>query len=91
MMSVVNGYLCTCSCDVAKAKRGVDPHPKADGDPGVTKPKAKDGMVRPDDPAVVFDGSLRAQGTGGPASLGSVQPAAAVDTQIQSQAINILL
>jgi hypothetical protein len=30
MISVVNGFLCTCSCDVAKAKRGVDPHPKSD-------------------------------------------------------------
>jgi hypothetical protein len=30
MISFVNGFLCTSSCDVSKAKRGVDPHPKPD-------------------------------------------------------------
>ena len=29
-ISYVNGYLCTCSCDVSKAKRGEDPHPSTD-------------------------------------------------------------
>lgn len=27
-VSLVNGYLCTSCCDVAKAKRGENPHPK---------------------------------------------------------------
>jgi hypothetical protein len=26
-ISIVNGYVCTSSCDVAKAKKGQDPHP----------------------------------------------------------------
>ena len=26
-VSIVNGYVCTSSCDVAKAKKGEDPHP----------------------------------------------------------------
>src|ERR1044072_6202704 len=31
-ISFVNGYLCTSCCDVAKAKRGENPHPRTGGD-----------------------------------------------------------
>jgi hypothetical protein len=52
-VSVVNGYVCTSSCDVAKAKKGEDPHPAiraANGEP-------QDGAVDRG-PAVLFGGSL---------------------------------
>jgi hypothetical protein len=52
-VSVVNGYVCTSSCDVAKAKKGEDPHPAihaANGEP-------QDGAVD-HGPAVLFGGSL---------------------------------
>ena len=52
-VSVVNGYVCTSSCDVAKAKKGEDPHPAihaANGEP-------QDGGVDRG-PAVLFGGSL---------------------------------
>ena len=55
-VSVVNGYLCLCSCDVAKAKKGEDPHPALHADAA-----GKDAqMTRRDDPAVVFGGALAA-------------------------------
>ena len=52
-ISIVNGYVCVSSCDVAKAKKGQDPHP-------ATHANELDGRNRPDDrgPAVVFGGSL---------------------------------
>jgi len=53
-MSIVNGYVCTSSCDVAKAKKGQDPHPnEGSQDPGKTGQQAGDR-----DHAVVFGGSL---------------------------------
>jgi hypothetical protein len=51
-ISVVNGYVCTSSCDVAKAKQGRDPHPALDAGKG----EAQDGAAR--GPAVLFGGSL---------------------------------
>jgi hypothetical protein len=75
-MSMVNGYVCTSSCDVAKAKRGEDPHPALGSDGGV----ADTGQKRPsdasnaDNPAVIFDGALSA--LTGVTQLASVAPAA---------------
>jgi hypothetical protein len=92
MISFVNGFLCTCSCDVSKAKRGVDPHPKSDGDPSAEKPKTKNGVVNADDPAVKFGGALA--GVSAAANVSSpdaVQPAAAANTQSQALAIDILV
>jgi hypothetical protein len=55
-VSFVNGYLCTSCCDVAKAKRGENPHPK----PGETAAQA--GEASRTDPssnrAVTFGGAL---------------------------------
>jgi hypothetical protein len=52
-VSIVNGYVCASSCDVAKAKKGEDPHPAihaANGEPqGGTVDRG---------PAVLFGGSL---------------------------------
>jgi hypothetical protein len=58
MISFVNGFLCTSSCDVSKAKRGEDPHPETDASQTPAKPETKDGLVKPDDPAVVLSGAL---------------------------------
>jgi hypothetical protein len=61
VISFVNGYLCTSSCDVAKAKRGVDPHPKADPREADGKADKSDAIRLASelgDPAVVFGGSL---------------------------------
>lgn len=69
-ISYVNGFLCTCSCDVSKAKRGEDPHPSTD--PTKTDSKKKDaagGDQRTDGPAVLYGGSLS-----GPSSPDGVQP-----------------
>ncbi len=62
-MEVVNGYVCKSCCDVALAKKGVDPaHPKDDPtnpayDPKTAKADKEkaSGIVTP---AVVFGGKL---------------------------------
>jgi hypothetical protein len=63
-ISIVNGFVCTSSCDVAKAKKGEDPHPLT----GAAKIAAEKGESANDptkvdplsthDPAVVFGGAL---------------------------------
>ena len=55
MVSVVNGYLCTCSCEAAKAKRGEDPHTL----PGQTSEEADKAEKAKRDPAVILDGALK--------------------------------
>jgi hypothetical protein len=74
-ISIVNGYVCTSSCDVAKAKKGEDPHP-AEG-PGEAPDKPGSGGpiggTRRDE-AVVFGGSLA-----DPANPGAVKPVASAD------------
>src|SRR5258706_3218840 len=59
-ISIVNGYLCTCSCDVAKAKLGQDPHPPTQASPVDAQHKRDAAAARPqrDQPAVVLGGSL---------------------------------
>jgi hypothetical protein len=52
-VSVVNGYVCTSSCDVAKAKKGEDPRPAGHAASG----KPRDGAVDRG-PAVLFGGAL---------------------------------
>ncbi|MEZ5788491.1 MAG: hypothetical protein R3D62_18880 [Xanthobacteraceae bacterium] len=76
MISFVNGFLCTSSCDVAKAKRGVDPHPKTGGLPDAGKPDAsKSGAATLDGDAVVFGGSLSPK-----SAAAAVQPVSAVQS-----------
>jgi hypothetical protein len=57
--AIVNGYLCTTSCDVASAKQGIDPHPSnsALGDPARAREDGPAG-ARDDAAAVIFGGSL---------------------------------
>jgi hypothetical protein len=57
--SIVNGYYCASSCDVAKAKKGENPHPSTDT--GGVKDQDKDNNpLQADGPAVLFGGALSA-------------------------------
>lgn len=58
MISVVNGFVCTSSCDVSKAKQGKDPS----APPGATvadSSQTKTSGLRANDPAVILDGALK--------------------------------
>jgi hypothetical protein len=58
-ISVVNGFVCTSSCDVAKAKKGEDPHPAVGAEKIAEEKAAKaSDPARRADPAVVFGGTL---------------------------------
>jgi hypothetical protein len=63
-ISIVNGFVCTSSCDVAKAKKGEDPHP-ATGAEKIAQEKAEKASdpMRANDPAVVFGGALARSST----------------------------
>jgi hypothetical protein len=95
VFSVVNGFLCTCSCDVAKAKRGVDPHPSTTAAQNPAKPETKNGVVTDDKSAVTFGGSLAA--TAAATSATAVTPASAaqssaqVNAQAPGQVVNLLV
>lgn len=90
MYSVVNGYLCSCSCDVAKAKRGVDPHPKTDDTQNPAEPATKDGVATNDNPAVTFGGSLAAP-TATSSTVVTPTSAAQSSSQVNGQAVNLLV
>ena len=90
MISVVNGFLCTCSCDVSKAKRGVDPHPKTDGAQNPAKPETKNGVVADDKGAVTFGGSLTAP-TATSATVVTATSATQSSSQVSGQTVNLLV
>jgi hypothetical protein len=77
-ISFVNGFLCTCSCDVTKAKQGQDPHPAAHlaKVAAERREKVREAVrtARPAQPAVTFGGSL--SGLGQPAAAVQAAPAA---------------
>jgi hypothetical protein len=61
MITFVNGFLCASSCDVSKAKHGVDPHQQTDGAQNSAKPESSEsGAAATGDSAVVLDGALKA-------------------------------
>jgi hypothetical protein len=57
-ISVVNGYLCTSCNDVAKAKKGENPHPPPGSDDGQDGKRGPVGASPFDGPAVTFGGTL---------------------------------
>lgn len=57
-VSVVNGCVCEGSCDVAKAKRGEDPHPATNAFKTGESGTDASGVSPLDGPAVVFGGAL---------------------------------
>ena len=91
-ISFVNGFLCTCSCDVSKAKRGVDPHPKADAAQNPAKSETKDGVVATDDKgAVVLGGSLATTtGATAVAPVSASQSSGPANAQTLGQIVNLL-
>jgi hypothetical protein len=90
-ISIVNGYVCTSSCDVAKAKKGEDPHPLTGAEKiaaekeEAAKDPAKADALGARDPAVVFGGAL--------ANLGAVPPveAAALANPAHKRAVGAAL
>jgi len=94
VISFVNGFLCTCSCDVSKAKRGVDPHPSTDAQ-NPAKPQTKNGVVTDDKGAVTFGGSLAATAAATSSSVvtpaSAAQSSAQVNGQTPGQVVDLLV
>jgi hypothetical protein len=66
-ITIVNGYLCTSSCDAAKARTGQDPHPQS-----LTNPNGKpDGTNSTQSPAVTYGGALTGKNAVAPTSASS--------------------
>jgi hypothetical protein len=59
MISVVNGYVCTSSCEAASAKQGKDPHAPPGTPPGPSEKSGIDGQ-----PATVLGGALKGVSAG---------------------------
>jgi hypothetical protein len=93
----VNGFLCTSSCDVAKAKQGVDPHPKIDELQNSAKADAtptaqKTVKDTTDSGAVILDGALSATSAAAAVSPASAaQSPVAARIQAQGQIVNLLV
>jgi hypothetical protein len=57
MISIVNGYVCTSSCEVASAKQGKDPSAPPGAPPGTSKADKTSGFAGR--PATILDGALK--------------------------------
>ena len=90
-ISFINGFLCTSSCDAAKAKRGVDPHPNT-GDPAAKPAETKNGVAATDDKgAVVLGGSLATTtGATAVAPVAATQSSVPANAQTPGQIVNVL-
>ena len=96
-ISFINGFFCSSSCDVAKAKHGVDPHPKTDElqssakpDATASGPTADKDTTEPD--AVILGGSLGATSAAAAVSPASAaQSPVAASIQAQGQIVNLLV
>jgi hypothetical protein len=58
MISVVNGYVCTSSCEAAAAKQGRDPSAPPGTPPGQSD-KTDKGSAFAGQPATILDGALK--------------------------------
>ena len=56
MISIVNGYVCTTSCEVASAKQGKDPSAPPGSPPGVSGKNKSSAFAG--QPATIFGGAL---------------------------------
>jgi hypothetical protein len=96
-ISFINGFLCTSSCDVAKAKQGVDPHPKIDelqnsAKADVTATAQTTGKDMTDSAAVILGGSLSATSAAAAVSPASAaQSPVAARIQAHGQIVNLLV
>ena len=57
MISVVNGYVCTSSCEAASAKQGKDPSAPPGSPPGVSGTDKISAFAS--QPATILDGALK--------------------------------
>jgi len=91
-ISVVNGYLCTSCDDVAKAKKGENPHPppgsETDGKDGVSRASEKSPF---DGPSVTFGGSLSALPANAVAPVAAARAAAEVSQWTVTNAVDLLV
>lgn len=92
-VSIVNGFLCFCSCDVAKAKHGEDPKKASDPAAQAMKDKEKErvsGVTKTGQPAVVYGGALAAL-SANVSPVDSVQAAATVGRQSLQAIVDLLV
>jgi hypothetical protein len=83
MISVVNGYVCTSSCDVAAAKQGRDPNAPPGALPGDNDKKTNSLAHRP---ATILDGALKDL-----ANAGAAGDASAAGNAAQPPSLNLLV
>ena len=86
-ISIVNGYFCANSCDVAKAKKGEDPHPSTD--PGDVDGNDRDSL-RADESAVLFGGTLSALRSNAVTAVDGPQPADPASARRAGQTVDVL-
>jgi hypothetical protein len=84
MISIVNGYVCTSSCDAASAKQGKDPNAPPGTPPGQSGKNDKTSGLS-GQPATILGGALK-DGL----SASAVTPAASADPS-QSSTLNLLV
>src|SRR4051812_3699864 len=91
-VSFVNGFYCTSSCDVAKAKKGQDPHPGTHAAQTDAKGKEATGGSRADGPSVILGGALAASPDASRVALSSPSQAASPATSDNSsQSVDLLV
>jgi len=86
-ISIVNGYFCASTCDVAKAKKGENPHPSTD--PGNLDGKDRDSL-RADESAVLFGGALSALRSSAVTAADGTQPADPASARRAGQTVDVL-
>jgi len=84
MISVVNGYVCTSSCEAASAKQGKDPNAPPGTPPGASNKHDKASGLS-DQPATVLGGALKDV-----LSASAVTPAGPTASS-QSPSLNLLV
>jgi hypothetical protein len=74
MISVVNGYVCTSSCEAASARQGKDPDAAPGSPPSVASKDDKTSAFA-GQPATLLDGSLKDSDTNAVTAISNAQPA----------------
>jgi hypothetical protein len=87
MISVVNGYICTSSCDAAKAKQGKDPNAPPGTPPGDDDKDKASGLASR--PATVLGGLLKDLATAN--SVTAANATAPANTDHRPSSVNRLV
>jgi len=90
-ISVVNGYLCTSCNDVAKAKKGENPHPPPGSDDGQEGKNGPAGASPFDGPAVIFGGALGTLFASAVDPVGSAQGSNEVSPRMTGGTVDLLV